>query len=269
MEELERFSRELRIRKYSPRTIKGYSSSVRAYERSLGGGLSQASVETIRQFLDEVEQRGASGQTLNQHLQALKAFMKIVFGVALPPDLHFARRAKRLPVVLTRQEIAGLLNAIPNRRHRLLVGLAYGAGLRVSEVVHLRVRDVDLAELTVTVRQGKGGRDRMTVFPERMRDGIAWLIGANEGSSYLFESARGGALATRSAQALFTAARKRAKIQKAATFHSLRHSFATHLLENGVDVRYVQELLGHQNIRTTQIYTKVTNPQLKNIRSPL
>ena len=150
-----------------------------------------------------------------------------------------------------------------------MVSVAYGAGLRVSELVNLKIRDVDLDELTIHVKIGKGKKDRISIFPEKLRPELRKLILERDFKEFVFESERGGKLTTATAQKVFKNALKKARIQKPATFHSLRHSFATHLLENGVDVRYVQELLGHANIRTTQIYTKVTNPKLKNIKSPL
>ena len=147
--------------------------------------------------------------------------------------------------------------------------MAYAAGLRVSEVVSLRVKDIDMNELTVTVRQGKGKKDRLTVLSPKLTGDMQSLTAGNGLNEYVFVSERGGKLTVTAAQMIFKKCLRKAGIIKDATFHSLRHSFATHLLENGVDVRYVQELLGHQNIRTTQIYTHVTNPNLKNIRSPL
>ena len=124
-------------------------------------------------------------------------------------------------------------------------------------------------EVKVHIKGAKGRKDRITIVPEKMKNGLRNIIAGKKGNDFIFESARGGRLTTRSAQKVFDSALKKAKIKKSATFHSLRHSFATHLLENGTDIRYVQELLGHSNIRTTQIYTKVTNPMLKNIKSPL
>ena len=150
----------------------------------------------------------------------------------------------------------------------MLVSLAYGAGLRVSEAVNLKVRDLNLEELTIHIRQAKGKKDRLTLIPEKLVNDLKNLMAGKDGGEYAFASERGGKLTDRTAQAVFEHALKKSGIKKGATFHSLRHSFATHLLENGTDVRYVQELLGHANIRTTQIYTHVTNPAIKNIKSP-
>jgi len=172
-------------------------------------------------------------------------------------------------VILSREEINKMIDLTRNFKHRLLLALAYAAGLRVSEIVCLRAQDIDLKGLTLTVRQGKGKKDRLTVISAALLPELQQIMAGKGGDNYVFESERGGRLTEATAQKVFYQALRRASINKPATFHSLRHSFATHLLENGVDVRYVQELLGHANIRTTQIYTHVTNPSLKNIKSPL
>ncbi len=149
------------------------------------------------------------------------------------------------------------------------MSLSYGAGLRVSEVVALKVQDMDLAELTIHIKQAKGQKDRISVVPESISDELKNLFVEKANNDFVFVSERGGKLTTRTTQKVFENALRNSGVKKHATFHSLRHSFDTHLLENGTDVRYVQELLGHANIRTTQIYTQVTNPKLKNIKSPL
>jgi len=139
----------------------------------------------------------------------------------------------------------------------------------VSEAINLKIKDINLEELTIHIKGAKGNKDRITVFPEKLKPAIGEMMALKVKNGYFFESNRGGKLTERTAQKVFEKALIGAKIEKDATFHSLRHSFATHLLENGVDIRCVQELLGHRNIRTTQLYTKVTNPAIRNIKSPL
>lgn len=248
----------MRVAGYSPRTIEAYCRCV-----------AEIGEQDLMQFLDKLARRGLSPYTLNQYHQAYKLYHDKILTDGWKARFPYAKRHQKLPVVLTRGEIARLAAAIENNKHRLLVQLAYGAGLRVSEVLSLRAADVELETLSLWVRKGKGAKDRLTVIPESLRDKLQNLITSKHTQEYLFESERGGRLTARTAQAVFGQALKRAGIKKAATFHSLRHSFATHLLENGVDVRYVQELLGHKSIATTQLYTKVTNPSIKNIRSPL
>lgn len=184
-------------------------------------------------------------------------------------NLKFAKRSKKLPIVLSREEINKIIEVLPNKKHKLLISLAYGAGLRVSEVINLKVKDINPEELTIHLKDAKGKKDRITIFPEKIKFDIINIMDGKDKNNFIFESERGGKLTERTAQKVFENALKKSGIQKDATFHSLRHSFATHLLENGVDIRYVQELLGHQNIRTTQLYTRVTNPSIKKIKSPL
>jgi len=139
----------------------------------------------------------------------------------------------------------------------------------VSEVTKLKVADLDIDELVVHIKGAKGKKDRINVLPEKLQNDLRNIIAGKNGRDYVFDSNRGGKITTTSLQKTFRKSLSKSMLNKPATFHSLRHSFATHLLENGTDVRYVQELLGHANIRTTQIYTQVTNPKLKNIKSPL
>ena len=139
----------------------------------------------------------------------------------------------------------------------------------MSEVVSLRVGDLDFGDGFVNVREGKGGKDRMTLLPEKIARELYEFVGEKGAGEYVFESNRGGKLTSRSAQKVFERALARAGVIKDASFHSLRHSFATHLLEDGVNLRYVQELLGHRDVKTTQLYTRVTKRGLRRVKSPL
>lgn len=150
-----------------------------------------------------------------------------------------------------------------------MIELMYAAGLRVSEIVKLRVQDVNLEELTLFVRGGKGKKDRLTVFSESLKDALRRQMEGRKVKELLFPSERGGGLTPRTVQKVFDTAIKTSGVRKHATCHSLRHSFATHLLEAGVDIRYIQNLLGHARLETTSVYTKVRNPNLLKIRSPL
>lgn len=266
---LEKVKIELRYRNYSPQTLDSYIGSLREFFGYLGGDYEKFDEFKVKQYLVGLRDRGLAGATVNVRLNAIKFFYENIVKVQFKLDLHFSRKANKLPVVLSREEIARVIAVIKNDKHRLMVSLAYGAGLRVSEVVKLKVKSVDLASLQLNVREAKGQKDRITLIPEKIQEDIARFMAGKRPDDYLFASERGGRLTERTAQNVFEKALKITGITKDATFHSLRHSFATHLLENGVDVRYVQELLGHQNIRTTQIYTHLTNMALKNIKSPL
>jgi len=262
--------RELKLRNFSPRTIKAYKMCLRGYlefVRESGGRLGV--VLSIKDFLLRKHDEGYSPQTVNLYLNAIKFLYGNVLGGRVSIDIRCAKKSLKLPVVLSRAEISKILGSIANRKHRLLIALAYGAGLRVSEVVTLLVRDLAMDEGLINVRGGKGMKDRVTLFPACLASEMREFVQAREGSEYVFSSNRGGRLTTRSAQKVFSLALARAGVAKAATFHSLRHSFATHLLEDGVNLRYVQELLGHNSIKTTQLYTQVTRSGLERISSPL
>ena len=265
---LEKLKENLRLRNYSRKTIESYLACVKnycCYVKNIGR---DPDIGLIRKFLLEKLDSGQSSQTVNVNLQAIKYLYHEIMKSSCDIDVKFAKSPSRLPVVLSRNEIEKIIQLINNQKHKLLISLAYAAGLRVSEIVNLKVRDVSMDDLTIHIKGAKGNKDRITIFPERLKLSIENQTVGQNGNQYVFLSERGGKLTERTAQKVFENALQKAEIKKDATFHSLRHSFATHLLENGVDVRYVQELLGHANIKTTQIYTKVTNPMLKNIKSP-
>lgn len=260
---------ELKLRNYSRKTIKSYLICLTDYFRYVRDIERNPDIDLIKKYLLDKQSKGKAPQTINLYLNAIKYFYREIMKSPGTIDLKFAKASKKLPIVLSRAEIAKIINSIENKKHKLLISLSYGAGLRVSEVINLSVKDVNLDELVIHIKGAKGNKDRITIFPEKLKKDLKTLIGIRGNNDYLFLSERGRGLSERTAQKVFENALKKSGIKKDATFHSLRHSFATHLLENGVDVRYVQELLGHQNIRTTQLYTKVTNPSIKNIKSPL
>lgn len=266
---LQKLEDKLRLRKYSPKTVKSYVACVAEYLQAKQKDFNLIDVDFIKKYLLSKVDKGFSSQTTNQHLQAINFFCWNVLKYQGKIDIRFAKTPSKLPIVLSRDEIQSILLEINNEKHNLMIALAYAGGLRVSEIINLKVKDINLAELTIHIKGAKGNKDRITILPEKLVKNIEKLISNKNSDEYVFASERGGKLTERTAQKVFAQALKKAGIKKEATFHSLRHSFATHLLENGVDVRYVQELLGHANIRTTQIYTKVTNPMLKNIKSPL
>ncbi|MDO8618215.1 MAG: tyrosine-type recombinase/integrase [Candidatus Uhrbacteria bacterium] len=260
---------ELKIRNYSSKTIKSYLGALSSYFTFKKIDFGRPDVVNIQNYLLAMHDRHASPQTSNLHLNAIKFFYREIIKSGVPINFKFAKRSQKLPAVLTRDEVLKIISSVENAKHKIMLSLSYGAGLRVSEAVSLRVKDIHLAELTIHLKEAKGKKDRLTIFPEKLKRDIQNLMAGKSGDDFVFASERGGRLTERTAQKVFENALKKSRINKEATFHSLRHSFATHLLENGTDVRYVQELLGHANIRTTQIYTHVTNPAIRNIKSPL
>jgi len=266
---IEKLQQEMRVAGLSRRTIKSYTNCLKIIYRHFQKPLDQISETEFRSFLAQLAQKNYSPYTLNLYHASLKYVIQKVYKKTFLFRFPYAKRHKKLPVILSKSEIRRLIGFIKNHKHKTMIALAYGAGLRVSEVVKLKVGDIDLDELVIHLKNAKGAKDRITVFPKKLVNDIRNLIAGKKVDDFVFSSERGSRVTTRTAQQVFSRALKLGKINKPATFHSLRHSFATHLLENGVDVRYVQELLGHANIRTTQIYTQVTNPKLKNVKSPL
>ncbi len=269
MEILEKVEDLLKLRGYSIRTRKSYLFYIAEYLEFARKNKIKDRDLAIERFLLMKQKKGNSPQTINVALNAIKFLYREVLKLRKKIDLKTIKRSKKLPVVLSRIEIKKIIEATKNNKYRLMISLAYASGLRVSAVVNLKVSDLDVDELMLHVKNGKGKKDRMTVLPKKLENDLRNVIAGKKPNDYVFESNRGGKLTTTSLQKVFRQNLQKAKIKKPATFHSLRHSFATHLLEDGTDVRYVQELLGHANIRTTQIYTHLTNPQLKNIKSPL
>ncbi len=266
---LEKTDRLLRLRNYSPKTRKAYLLYIKNYitfSKTLGIKNKQKAIEN---FLLDKHRRKQSPQTINLALNSVKFLYTEVLGDSQKIDLKFAKRSKKLPIVLSRAEINKIIETTDNSKYKLMISLGYACGMRVSEVVKLKVSDLDIDELVVHIKGAKGKKDRISVLPEKLQNDLRNAIAGKNVNDFIFTSNRGGSLTTTSLQKMFRKSLAKANVSKPATFHSLRHSFATHLLENGTDVRYVQELLGHANIRTTQIYTQVTNPKLKNIKSPL
>lgn len=267
-EYLDKTIRELRLRNYSQKTIKAYLNCIHSYLLYKNKDFTKIDKENIKDFLLSLKEKGKSPQTINLYLNSIKFFYNQTLKIYKKIDLKFAKRNKNLPVVLSREEVQKIIENTTNKKHRLMIALAYSSGLRVSEAVDLKIKDLDFDGLTIHLKGAKGMKDRITVLPKKILNEIENLIAGKNKDDFVFESERGGKLTTATAQKVFIKSLLKSKIDKPATFHSLRHSFATHLLENGVDVRYVQELLGHSNIRTTQIYTHVMSPTLKKIKSP-
>lgn len=266
---LSKIENELKLRNYSRKTIKSYLICLSDYFKYIKNVSKNPDTALIKKYLLEKFDKGQSSQTINLYLNSIKYFYREICRNDVHIAIKFAKTSNKLPVVLSRDEIEKIINSIVNQKHRLLISLSYGAGFRVSEVINLKIKDINLEDLTIHIKGSKGDKDRITILAEKLKSDLHALMALRDKNEYVFASERGGKLTRRTAQKIFENALRLSGIQKEASFHSLRHSFATHLLENGVDVRYVQELLGHANIRTTQIYTHVTNPSIKNIKSPL
>ncbi len=263
-------SRELQQRNYSPRTVEIYSNCLRFFLKWLWNDVSKISREKVLDFVLYLQNQGKAPKTVNLYKEVIKFFCRQILKISLGQEIKLSKEPRKLPLVLSRFEIQRLLDNTNNSKHKTLLSLAYGAGLRVWEIFYLRVGDINLDQKTIHIKSAKGQKDRITILPEKIITDIKQLMKNKLYDDPLFHSEQwGGALTKRSAQHIFQHAMTKAWIQKKASFHSLRHSFATHLLEQGTDIRYIQSLLGHSNIKTTQIYTQVATHNLQRIQSPL
>ncbi|NNF14660.1 MAG: tyrosine-type recombinase/integrase [Gemmatimonadetes bacterium] len=298
---VERTKEELSLRGYSPQTQKVYLGHVERFftwlerhdERTGAAENARAVIpsDTVegrspkspsdphqsgdhpaaRYLLYLVDEKRVSRSYHNQAVSALRFYFDRVVGTpALAEKLPRPKRERRLPQVLSRGEVSRLIDAVAHPKHRALTLLIYSSGLRVSEAVRLRPEDLDAERGLIRVRRGKGGKDRYTLLSDRALDAVRIYRMAFPVGRWLFPGARPGRhYSVRSIQKVITQAGASAGIEKRVTPHVLRHSFATHLLEAGTDLRFIQELLGHRSSRTTELYTHVSHPQLAAIRNPL
>jgi len=263
-------TRRLAQKGYSPKTIKSYSEQL---TRFLYFSELNWDVEHINKYiLYLLEEKACSHSYVNQTVNAIKQHL-ICQGVHHEHEIIEILRPKRqrkLPKVMDQEEVKKLFEVTVNVKHKTALMVAYSCGMRVSEVATLKIRDIDDARGMVIIRQGKGRKDRISSLSERLSKQLDIYRELYFPVEYLFENPmRNGPITERTLQKVFTDACEKAGIKKALSFHSLRHSFATHLLEAGVDLRYIQELLGHANSKTTEIYTHVSKKALLNIVNPL
>ena len=262
---------ELHSRKYSAKTIKAYVYYNALLCRNLQKIPEEINSDDITEFLAAKEtENDYSASALNFAISAFKFFYRNVLQKENVTERHRPRRDEKLPQVLSKEEITKILGMENNPKHKLLLMLAYSSGLRVSEVVVLKKEHIDYDRKVIYVRQGKGRKDRNTVLSEKAASFLKEYCEFYNIKTWIFPGQPSAShLTIRSAQNIFDKAIRKAQIPKHISIHSLRHTFATHLLENGTDIRYIQNLLGHTALRTTERYTHVARRSLQNIKSPL
>ena len=268
---------DMRLRKLEPKTQSGYLRAVKRFADYLGRSPTTATVEDLRHYQLHLVDTGTSPITLNASIVGLKFFFDVTLDRGeLMAKMHPVKVPQRLPVVLSREEVGRLIAATSNIKHQVALSLAYGTGLRASEVVSLKVTDIDSERMTLRVQQGKGRKDRYAMLSpillERLR--VWWRIARAQGKmldgGWLFPGLDPiESLSTRQLNRAIHAAAEAANIDKRVSMHSLRHAFATHLLEQKVDIRVIQVLLGHKKLDTTAIYTQVATDLLREVVSPL
>ena len=260
---LNKLKRELEILNCSKKTIKSYLYSVLKFlDYSKSKGINENSVKDFIQ--KEISIKNPS--TASVEISAIKFFFKRVLNQEI--KLKHPKRNKTIPDILTIEEIKRMLEFTENIKHKLIIKLLYGCGFRVGEIINLKKQDVNFEEDLIKVNLGKGKKDRFVKIPSSIKEDLKNYSKINN-SKILFPSNHRGKLTIKSIQKIVSNAGKKAKIKKRVYPHLLRHSFATHLLEQGTDLRIIQKLLGHSSIKTTQIYTQISQASIKNIKSPL
>ena len=270
--ELGNMIKTLELKTYSKNTIELYKSEFLILSRLLGPKLiRELAIPQIKSYLLWlIKNRGYSESKIHTTINALKFYFEQVllqpkFFIEIPRP----KKPIKLPTVHSGNEIKKIVNAKTNLKHQTMLMVGYAAGLRVSEIVKLKPRDIDSERMVIQIRGAKGKKDRQVMLSKKLLDQLRTYYTMYKPAEYLFEGQSGGSYSERSLQKIFHEAKKAAGNHKAGGIHSLRHSFATHLLEQGTDIRVIQELLGHNSLQTTQRYTHVSVRHISQMQSPL
>lgn len=268
----EQFKRDLELKGFSLKTQQSYLRHVVAFSKYYQKSPEILGTEEIKDYLHHlIAEKNLSKSYVNQAYSGLKLLYETTLNKQWDmKKIPRTKKEQKLPQVLSQKEVKSILASVRNLKHKAILTTIYAAGLRVGEVVNLKISDIDSPNMQIRVRQGKGGKDRLTLLSEGnliiLRDYFKYFRPID----WLFPGVdKDKPLSTRSVERIMDMAVENAGITKPVTVHTLRHSFATHLLESGVDIYYIQRLLGHSNIKSTSIYLHMTNMKLKNIKSPL
>ena len=266
-----RMIEDMTIRKFAPKTQHDYLQRVKNFAAFLGRSPDTASFEDVRRYQLHLTTSGVGVPTLNQAVSTLRFFFRVTLKRHdILEHTHFIREPRKLPVVLSPEEVARLLDAAPGLKYKAALSVAYGAGLRAAEVVSLKISDIDSERMIIRVEQGKGRKDRYVMLSRHLLELLrAWYKTARP-QGWLFPGRdRVQPMTTRQLNRACHAAAQMAAIDKRVSLHTLRHSFATHLLEQNIDVRVIQVLLGHAKLDTTALYTRVATKTISEVMSPL
>jgi integrase/recombinase XerD len=263
---------KLQVMRYSPSTLLVYKHAfeefINYYPAKKIDDITEPEIVAYTHYL--VRERGISASTQNQAINAIKFYYEKVMGGSRKfYQLERPLKEMKLPSVLSIEEIQAMIRATLNLKHKTMIMMCYSAGLRISELLNLKLSNVDSDRMQIHIKGAKEKKDRYTLLSEKLLPLLRDYYKEYRPKEYLFEGEGGGQYSARSMQAVVKEALLRANVKKEASVHTLRHSFATHLLENGTDLRYIQSLLGHGSSKTTEIYTHVTSKALTGIKSPL
>ncbi len=269
---LHKYIRALRIKQYAENTQRVYLYMFKGFLRhTYPRPLKNISKQEIEDYLIQLtDNKKKSKSYVNQSINSIKFYYEKV--LMQDREVYYLERPfkdQRLPIVLNEREVEQLLQSIRNIKHKSILCLIYSSGLRIGELSRLKISDIDSYNNLLVVRKGKGSKDRITIISDKILVLLRRYFREYRPKTWLFEGPGGKSYSASSIRQIFNRAKIKAGIQKYATVHTLRHSFATHLLEKGTDIKYIQQLLGHNSIRTTAIYTHITQKAWKNIKSPI
>ena len=267
----EEYLLKLELKRYSNNTVRAYINCFEAFiNYYIDFDPIDINENEVRLYLQKLVQEGRSTSYINQAINSIKFFYEIVHGM---PNRFYAierpRKEKRLPKVLSKEEVLAIITNTNNIKHKCIVALLYSSGLRRNELLNLKVTDIDSKRMMVCVKRAKGNKDRFTVLSNELLRDLRAYYREYRPKEFLFEGARGGIYSATSVLNIIDSAARKAGIRRKVSPHMLRHSFATHLLENGTDIRHIQLLLGHNSTKTTEIYTHVANRSFMNIKDLL
>ncbi len=271
---IENFKKKLLLQRYSPNSIRNYSGTVRTFldlaERKFTHP-DEINEEIIEKYVYwKVEKHKISASHQRMIVASIDKFYQALYDKKLNiQHLYPSRKAKPLPNYLTLSEVKSMIDAVDNKKHLCIIKMLYGAGLRLGELLNLRLSDINSENRLIYIRKAKGNKDRVVMLSSGILEDLRQYYKKYKPKEYLFEGQNGGMYSEKSVQNVVKNAASKAGIKKKVTPHTLRHSFATHLLESGTDIRYIQQLLGHKSIKTTEIYTHITDVSKSMIKSPL
>ncbi|MBN4063022.1 tyrosine-type recombinase/integrase [Alkaliphilus sp. AH-315-G20] len=262
---------ELNIKGYSNKTKKCYENHIKRFVVYTDKNLNEIEEEEVKRYVEYLLEKDCSHSYANQAISSIKFLNQHVLHKSkLLVYVNRPKKEYKLPNILSKKEVRDILTSLQNNKHRTILALIYSSGLRVGESTSLRINDIDSERMLIKIRQGKGKKDRYVMLSEAILLQLRNYYKEYRPNKWLFEGAKKQEHITeRTVQKVFKNACAKAGIRKEVSVHSLRHSFATHLLESGTDLRYIQELLGHASSKTTERYTHVTNKNITKIKSPL
>lgn len=269
--QIEQFKQYLRSKRYSESTISTYSEALKSFLVFYRDkAICEITNEDVTTYNNEyILKNNLSVSYQNQIINSIKLFFKIIEKrKIIPEEIYRPKNAKRLPIILSKEEAFQIVNLTTNLKHKTLLALIYSAGLRISEAINMKISDIDNQRMLIHIKNAKGKKDRYTLLSIKVLKLLNEYYAIYKPTTFVFEGQNKEQYSSRSAQNVLQQAAKKAGISKKISLHTLRHSFATHLLESGTDLRYIQELLGHSSPKTTMIYTHVSSTSLKNITNP-